>query len=336
MTTNNEDRPIATMDPAEFADLLRASFGGEPPHGSADDDLARGRRRLRRSRLVRSAAIAAAAVVVVGATARISTVGDGPDPTVAPASLGTDLSDEQVLDACLSAVRLGGETLKNSDELSEAELVRGLRALMSEPELMTVARSDREVLATLRAGDGQSWEDCHLEVSASGAVDGYGSVYPTGVTFPFDVVGGVRVYEPVNEADSRLLGTATGPGLQYWVPCEVTAPEETEQWREELASCDTFTVTWNDRRVPDVARAKIITPDGIATWADVQDGYLSFSHTGDMAPEVAESLRTSTSVQGDRVILYDDAGNVLVDEDGTGGPETLSIANYPSLAYWLK
>ena len=38
------------MDPQDFAERLERGFGSEPPHAPAEEDLGRGRRRLRRRR----------------------------------------------------------------------------------------------------------------------------------------------------------------------------------------------------------------------------------------------------------------------------------------------
>jgi hypothetical protein len=340
MSNRTPEDPGVQMDPTTFHDLMRTSFGDEPPQADFESDLAAGKRQLRRRRIGQGAVAFVTAAVVGAAALAVPAIGWDDQQTLAPASGGEQMTDQEIVDSCLGMFLLGGEMLDNSDQLSESELQRGLVALMAAPELMTSARTADGMVATLRSGDGDYWTDCTLRDVDTATDHGYASVYPTGVRFPSEVVDGRRVYEPINLADTRLEGTATASQPQVWVPCETTAPEETQEWRDELAACDRFTVVWNDRRPADVAKAKIVTPDGAASWADVRDGYLSFGYTAPMVPFVADMLRSG----GDplarvEVTFYDEAGQVLVHDANVGETPAegeIKIANYPSLSWWLR
>ena len=71
-------------------------------------------------------------------------------------------------------------------------------------------------------------------------------------------------------------------------------------------------MTWNDRRPAEVAEVKVVTPDGKASWADVDEGYVSFAYTGDMTPEIAAQVARGDYPGAKRVVFYDAAGEVLV------------------------
>lgn len=96
---------------------------------------------------------------------------------------------------------------------------------------------------------------------------------------------------------------------------------------------------WNDRRPAEVAAARITAPDGVSTWADVKRGYLSWAYRGKMTSEVAAEVAKGEVPGARRVVFYDGHGKVLVDDRDPGHlphDGSLSMANFPSLAWWLK
>jgi hypothetical protein len=66
---------------------------------------------------------------------------------------------------------------------------------------------------------------------------------------------------------------------------------------------------------------------------------VSFAYTGKMTPEIAEQVARGDAPGAQRVVFYDKEGKVLVDDREPGHPPqdgSMSIANFPSLAWWLK
>ena len=164
------------------------------------------------------------------------------------------------------------------------------------------------------------------------------SVYPMAVTFPERRVDGVDAYAPHDEADPRLAATQTLPVPQFQVTCTVEQQEETAAWYREAAACPTYTLTWNDRRPAVVGHVGLTAPDGKELDADVRDGFVSLAYTGTMTPEVAAQVARGEIPQAKRITFYTEAGDLLVDDRDPGHiPQdgSLSIANFPSLAWWL-
>jgi hypothetical protein len=199
-------------------------------------------------------------------------------------------------------------------------------------------------VATLTGDDGTRWGECQFRLGETGPGTAYLNVYPTGVRFPRRVVGGSAAYAGPHDGSAEitadLKGTATTGTPSVWVTCPVAGEEETPEYYRAAAACPTFRVTWNDRRPPEVAAVKVVTPDGVTSWADVEDGYLSFAHTGTTPPQMAEALAAGEVPAVDRVVFYDEDGEVLVDDQDPGHlPERageLAILDYPSLAWWLR
>lgn len=209
--------------------------------------------------------------------------------------------------------------------------------LMGRPRLMTSSVGDNRVEATLLSEDGTRWGQCQFARKPDSGVKNAMSVYPTDVSFPRRSVGAVDAYEPVDESDPRLAGTLTPPVPQFETPC-VSVLEGAARDAFD-ARCPQFTLYWNDRRPAEVGAVRVVTPDGVSTWASVRRGYVSFSYTGDMTPEVAEQVRRGERPGALRIVFYDNVGELLVDDRDPGHVPRegeLSIQSFPSLAWWTK
>jgi hypothetical protein len=169
------------------------------------------------------------------------------------------------------------------------------------------------------------------------------SLYRADATFPSRVVDGVKVYEPRNEADTRIAEVG-GTGPSWDVDCFPRGvDEESHAFFVASSKCPTFHVVWNDRRPPEVAAARIVNPDGTTGWADVKDGYLSYGYSAPMTPALRDVVASTDVHTGayygivTDITLYDAEGNEIA--HGTGihdGYANPSIQNYPSLAVTLK
>lgn len=320
------------MDPRDFAERLERSFGVEPPHTDVAADLARGRRARRRRRAVTGIAGLGVAATVAAAAVVVPAALEPAPPVSAPWAAG-EASDAQVVHDCLEVndrVSVGGR----DEVVSRTELLQRMGAA----RLMTRADVGPITLATLRSGDRSVWLECHLS-RREPALKAITLLYPTDVGFPRTTVGGVRAYEPHDEADPRLSGTATSSVPRVAVDCDVQQPEETVEWAREAASCPTYTLTWNDRRPSEVARATVVAPDGQLLEADVQDGYLSLAWSAPVTQEMSDQIAAGTTPEVRRVVFYDSEGKVLVDDPDPGHVPTSTdpgIGNFPSLAWWLR
>lgn len=320
-----------TMDPAEFAHRLDASFGVEPPHREVDSDLHLGRRRLRRRRATVALSGLAAAVVVSGAATLVPGLVRDPGQRGAVAAGGT-VSAEEIVATCMRKENVSHYGSGRS--LSESA---ALRLMGDEPTLMTSAVLANRTEATLRSEDGSYWGECQFRNEPDNGVKNTMNVYPTDVSFPRQVVSGVSAYEAPYANDPRLEGTATVSIPDFETPCVSPLTDE-DRWAFD-ADCPQFTMHWNDRRPADVAAVRVTTPDGVQSWADVRRGYLSFTYTGRMTPKVSAKVAAGEAPGAQRVVFYDKEGNVLVDDRHPGHlPQdgSISIANFPSLAWWLN
>lgn len=323
------------MDPQDFADRLERSFGFEPPHGPAEEDLGRGKRRLRRRRTgVSLAALATVGVIGAGASLVPGLLG-GPDAAseLAPATAAS-ISPEEIVATCMSKENV--LHVQGDDYLDEA----ASQALLGDaPRLMTSAVIANRTEATLLSQDGKYWGACQFRNAPDNGVKNAMSVFSTDVDFPGARVAGVEAYEPASESDPRLVATAEPSVPQLEIPCPAGEPEETQARNAEDAACPEFTAYWNDRRPAGVAAARITAPDGVSTWADVRHGYLSWAYRATMTPAVAAEVARGERPGALRVVFYDKDGNVLVDDRDPGHlPQDggISIANFPSLAWWLR
>jgi hypothetical protein len=324
------------MDPADFRERLNDSFGPEPLHAPAADDVLRGRRRLRRRRFGTSLA-ALATVGVVGAAATVvpGVLSSDPVQGVAPAVGGAaaeELSRADVLKRCTT-----GENTLFIDGRRSLDEGRAVAMLGEAPRVMTRAAVANRTHATVLSEDGQYWGECQFRNAPDNGVKNTMSIYRTDVSFPRHVVDDRTAYEVPLANDPRLEGTATVSVPDLEVPCVSPLTDE-ERWAVD-AECAEFTMTWNDRRPAEVAAVKVVTPDGKVSWADVREGYLSFAYTGDMTPEIAAQVKRGEAPGAKRVVFFDKEGEVLVDDRDPGhlpGPGDLSILNFPSLAWWLK
>jgi hypothetical protein len=247
------------------------------------------------------------------------------------AAAGEEMSAQEIVAGCL------GRGNYTAAERGEGISPARLRERMGAARLLTMARTEERTVATLVSEDGAHWGECQLANAPENGVKDYLAVYPTDVSFPRHVVSGVRAYEPPYVNDPSLEGTATVSVPDFRTACVSPLTDE-ERWAVD-AECPEFTMTWNDRRPADVAAVKVVTPDGEASWADVREGYLSFAYTGDMSPEIAEQVARGGAPGAKRVVFYDAAGEVLVDDRDPGhlpGRGKLSILSFPSLAWWLR
>jgi hypothetical protein len=323
------------MDPADFAHRLDRAFGHEPPHGEASADLTRGRRRLWRRRAGTSFGTLAT-VGVVGAVATLlpgSPVTQG-GTEVPPATGGVaaaELTAVEVLERCTT-----GENAFYGDVGKERDEQRAIALLGDEPRLKTWSATGSRTMATLVSRDGRYWAECQFRNVPDNGMKNALSVFSTDVSFPRTTVGGVAAYEPVAESDQRLHGTSTPnvPQLEVTCPAGYDGLENSV----EEARCPEFVMYWNDRRVPEVAAAKVVAPDGETSWAEVDDGYVSWTYTGAMTEQIARRVAQRDTPLPRRIVLYDAEGEVLVDDRSPGRlPQdgSVSIANFPSLAWWL-
>lgn len=321
------------MDPQDFAERLERSFGLEPPHAPAEEDLGRGRRRLHRRRTgVSLAALATVGVIGAGASLVPGLLGSDAAPQLAPATAAT-ITPEEIVATCMRKENVshwaGGRPVSESAAL----------ALMGdEPRLMTSAVSADRSQATLLSDDGKYWGLCQFRNAPDNGVKNMMGVYATDVAFPRAVVAGVHAYEPADEGDPRLVAQVDPTVPQLETPCTSDAESESELAAAE-ARCPQFTMHWTDRRPPEVAAVRVTTPDGVASWADVRRGYLSFAYTGEMTPVIAAQVARGDAPGARRIVFYDKDGNVLVDDRDPGQlPQdgSISVANFPSLAWWLK
>ena len=319
------------MDPAEFRERMNDSFGSEPLHAPAGDDVRRGRRRLRRRRATTSLAALAAVGVVGTGVAMVPTPSSVRPAEVAPAT-HPELTAAEILSRCTT-----GENAFFLDGTGQKDEGAALRLLGEEPRLMTSAVTDNRTHATLRSEDGRYWGSCQFRNEPDNGVKNDLAVYPAGVDFPRRTVAGVPAYRRADDADPRFAGAADSPVPRLEVPC-VSPLSGEERWAVD-AACPEFTMTWNDRRPAEVAAVKVVTPDGKASWADVREGYLSFAYTGQMTPQIAAQVARGEAPGAKRVVFYDADGEVLVDDRDPGrlpGPGDLSILDFPSLAWWLR
>lgn len=317
-----------SLDPAEFAERLDAAFGSEPGHAGIQADLARGRRRLRRHR----AGNALASLAAVASVAAVVSVlpGGGTGATTGPASTVT-LSVQDIVDRCMQDENVLAHAVDNEAPYDSMRI-------MGEPRLMTSAVTATRGEATLLSRDGTRWAECQWANSPDANVKDARAVYPMAVTFPERRVDGVDAYAPHDEADPRLAATQTLPVPQFEVTCTVEQQEETAAWYREAAACATYTLTWNDRRPAVVGHVGLTAPDGKELDADVRDGFVSLAYTGRMTPELAAQVARGEMPQAQRITFYTADGDLLVDDRDPGRtPQdgSLSIANFPSLAWWL-
>ena len=329
----------------DLTDLLEQAFHAEPPHPAPAEDVARGRRALRRHRTVAGIS----AVGVVAASALVAALvplmaPSGPDS--APRFARGDVrhaGDAEIAQQCV-------------DTDNVASWVRGrgmpeerMQAAMGTPELMTRADTGQEVVATVRSEDGRFWGECYLPYGDRATYKHGISLFRTDVGFPSVEVHGVRVYQPQDESDPRLWGTDGSPSPGLAVPCPVVDErEETQAYQDAQAACDRFAIVWADRRPPEVAGVEVHNPDGTVRRADVRDGYLSYAYTAPMTPAVAARFRSGDTGLGDAAVFLDGHGDVLARggmSPRQAGPDswpasasegTPALANYPSLAWWLR
>lgn len=318
------------MDAQDFAERLERSFDAEPPHRAPEDDLALGRQRLRRRRTATSlAALVTAGVLGAGASFMPGLLPD-PAQELAPAG-GTQPTAEEMLTTCMRKENV--LHVKSGQYLSEAA---SLALMGDEPKLMSSAVIANRTEATLRSEDRKYWGDCQFRNAPDNGVKNAMSIYSTDVEFPRAEVAGVHAYERADETNQGLVARVDPALPRFETPCVSPLTGE-DRWSFD-ATCPTFTMSWNDRRPPDVGAVGITTPDGVSTLVHTNRGYLSFAYTGDMTPAIADQVAAGEHPGAARIVFYDKDGNVLVDDHDPGHAQdgSLDIADFPSLAWWTK
>ena len=309
------------MDPSELGERLHRAFGAEPPHDPVAADLARGRRRLRRHRA--SVALGGLAVATVVSGAALAVPGVLPGATDVGPAAGGQMSDRTIVATCMRK-----ENVLHLDARGRSVSEEAALRLLGEPRLVTTAATDLRTEATLLSDDGRFWGRCQFANRPEAGVKNAMGVFATDVG---------RGAEPAgNAAHDQVVATHEGDGEeapQLEVPCLGYLSDGDRAAAD--ARCPEFTMYWNDRRPAEVAAVRIVTPDGVSTWADVRRGYLSFAYTGDMTPRLAAQVARGDAPGARRVVFYDEAGEVLVDDRDPGQVPAdggLSILDFPSLA----
>lgn len=325
----------------DLNDLLDRSFHDEPSHPTIGDDLTRGRRALRRHRARTGAAalgvVAASGLVAVLVPALTASQDEG-----SPGFATGGLSDAALANACVQTDNIASWVRGRG--MSEARMAE----VMGQAQVMTRADSGQEVLATVRSEDGRFWGECFVPYGDRASYKHGLSVFRTDVTFASTDVDGVRVYRPQDEADPRFWGSDGLPAPRLSVPCVLDMAEETAEYREGMAGCRDFTVTWVDRRPAEVAGVLVHNPDGTVGHADVRDGYVSYAYRAPMTPAVAQRFRSGDTNMTAALTFLDADGDVLAEgsldarqANPDNWPEsasegTPSVMNYPTLAWWLR
>lgn len=324
-----------TLDPSELVDRLDHAFGAEPAHAAIEDDLRVARRRLRRHRVATS--LGGLAVAGVAGAALLVVPGVLPHPAAGMQAASAPLSDADVVNDCIG-YNDGADAGSAGDApnlLPRAQV----RQRMGDAELMTRADSGEVTEATVRSQDRSWWIECTLSRREPDALKAFTRLYPTAVDFPRTTVDGVRAWEPQSESDPRLEGTATPAVPQVAVTCDVADQEETSAWDQAASRCPTYTLVWNGRRPAEVGKVAVTAPDGKELDAVVRDGYVSLAYTGRMTPEMARAVARGEMPGARRVAFYTAGGKLLVDDRDPGHFPVdghLAMANFPSLAWWLK
>ena len=162
------------------------------------------------------------------------------------------------------------------------------------------------------------------------------SIYPTDITFPRLTVAGSDAYEPDDEADPRHEGSAVVSVPEVVSRCVETADESPSCRRE--ARCTEFSIYWNDRRPPEVAAARVTTPDGVASWAGEAGLRLLRLHREDDARDrgAGRPGRRPRRAPG-RLLRRGGQRARRRPPPGTPAADgSISIENFPSLAWWRK
>ncbi len=320
--------PRPELAPEDLAARLDLAVLDAPPLRPLQGAVAAGRGRLRRRRAGQAALGLAATGAAAAAVLAVLPAGSPAGRDLSVATGGT-WSDAQVAERCLATDNIASWVRGTGMRTAQ------LQQVMGRAEVMTRADTGQEVLATVRAEDGSAWGECFLPYGDRATYKHAISVFRTDVAFPRTVVDGVAAYEPQDESDPRLWGTDGSPAPGISVPCEVDVAEETQAYRDAQAQCDSFLVTWVDRRPAEVAGARVANPDGTTGRADVHDGYVSYAYAAPMTRAVAERLRSGDTRVGLTFLAAD--GSVLARGDRTGPDEKgVTVANFPTLAWWLR
>lgn len=167
------------------------------------------------------------------------------------------------------------------------------------PVVKALARTEHQITLALEARDGRHWAECFIHLDDQ------------------EFASGMTVWDATGTSRDETYGW--GPGCAMG------------------AACDTFAVTWVDRRPEAVAAAEFLTADGVTTTVRSHDGYLVLEYLGELPDG-------QTTVPGEglpmeftpirQVTFLDADGEPIAAErnDGTGdGPDGERVGDLPSL-----
>ena len=175
------------------------------------------------------------------------------------------------------------------------------------PELVTMSSSTMGASAVIRSGDGATWAGCFVRSDA-------GAEFHSGLT----------IYDVSNARGSASWGWGGG--------CPIVGDEPDP-------GCDSFHVSWTDRRPAVVAEVKVVTADNVTTQASVKDGYIAFDYVGRLPAGVEPDAHgTLMNLRAIKVITFYDARGVVLarqnfnkTEYSPSGEEREPLRRYPSL-----
>lgn len=274
-----------TMTPERFHQLLDAGTADAPPAPPVATDLSAGRARLRRRRTAAGAGAALAVVLAAGGVGLGLRGGD--DRSVDPIS-----PTERTVENCLATLP---------------------KAFFPDARVMTVARSEHDMLILVESSEDPYWGVCQT---------------PPGVTS--GPVG-------VSTFSSERPGSG-GLGQQVGAACP------------DPVGCDSWAVTFADRVDPAVAEVEVQLWDGSTERSATHEGYFAFAVAAALPEGV--SFTAGNQLRGGgyddrfpmvvRVTYLDGEGRPVAASvlDGTGtGPERDQVEGlpltedaYPSLA----
>ena len=278
------------MSPTDFHDRLDDALRapGDPALGVAVDDIARGRRLLRRRRGVTVLGAAAAVAVLVSGMGLMTGHGDDPAPTATDAAAGNTagpFDEASVLRAC----RTGAPGQR---EATAAIFGPGT------PVVKSVSRTEWSTLLTLESADGASWAWCDLHPTAGHKQNQAGSD-PSLDTM-------LVAYDPTERTTEWPVLTMTS--------FFKSGPDVFRGCRDNNEVCPEFALSVADRVPTSVAAVQFRTGDGKVTTVETVDGYYALDYIGDL-PRVLPSeefdRRFPRFIPLQRITYLDAAGDPI-------------------------